>query len=163
MNIGEVQPTIEVIARKYDGSICRTWRMNLIRASSSLIELSGRFEKEIRHPELGVISKGTISMEFFWPSRWYNVFRFIEPDGQFRNLYCNISTPPEFDGATLEYVDLDLDLLVERDGDFRVLDDLEFLENARIFGYPDELVRSARNAVDELTAMIENRMFPFDI
>jgi protein associated with RNAse G/E len=134
----------------------------MVREGSELIELEGTFEAEVAHPELGVISKGTHSREFFWTSRWYNVFRFTEPNGEFRNFYCNVSMPPKFDGSVLEYVDLDLDLLVDRSGVVSLLDDSEFRNNSLSYGYPEDVIDQARNAVLELRELIGERCFPFD-
>ena len=81
-----------------------------------------------------------MSYEFYWLDRWYNVFRFHEPDGQLRNYYCNISLPPRFESSLLEYVDLDIDLLVWPDGNVEVLDREEFQANVARFNYPAEVL-----------------------
>jgi len=122
----------------------------------------GEFETGVAHPDLGVIDRGTISYEYYWLDRWYNVFRFHEPHGEFRNYYCNINLPPTFENGILDYVDLDIDLLVDRQGRVKILDVDEFERNARLFSIPDTVCRSAKLAVDELITLIEKRNFPFD-
>lgn len=122
----------------------------------------GEFDTEIDHPQLGNIKRGTISYEYYWTDRWYNVFRFHEPDGELRNFYCNINMPPRFDNGTLAYVDLDIDLLVWKDFSIELLDMDEFEENAGKFGYPDELRAKAYEALADLKTLIEKREFPFD-
>lgn len=71
--------------------------------------------------------------------------------------------PPRFDDETLTYVDLDIDLLVEPDFSFRVLDLDDFELNARRYNYPPNVKREARRAVDQLIGMIDTRAFPFDV
>lgn len=122
----------------------------------------GVFDRDVEHSELGSICSGTISYEFYWLDRWYNVFRFHEPDGAFRNYYCNINLPPKFDGETLEYVDLDIDVLVWPDQRVEILDRDEFAENLATYGYPIDVITNVDAAVAELLAMIENREFPFE-
>jgi protein associated with RNAse G/E len=69
--------------------------------------------------------------------------------------------PASFDGETLSYVDLDLDILVDPDLSYRVLDVEDFEINARRYRYTEEVRASARQALEELVKMIETRAFPF--
>ncbi|MGB7924713.1 MAG: DUF402 domain-containing protein [Pyrinomonadaceae bacterium] len=161
-NPAPLQRSIIVRAFKYDGTEHRRWRARLMRADSSLIELDALFEEEIRHPLLGTIHRGTISIEYYWPNQWYNVFRFLEPGGALRNYYCNVNVPPVFDSSGLSFIDLDMDILVAPDLSYTILDEDEFLENAVRYGYPPLVRRRAHEALDELAAMIESRRFPFD-
>jgi len=110
---------------------------------------------------LGTISEGTLSAEYYWLDRWYNVFCFRDPQGGFRNFYCNINQPPIFDGEILSYVDLDIDVLVNPDSSFKVLDIEEFESNARRYLYPRELKEKAQQALTELVELIKSKAFPF--
>ena len=65
--------------------------------------LDAVFDKEIDHELLGKVAAGTISVEYYWLDRWYNVFRFSDRTGTFQSFYCNVSMPPSFDGHVLEY------------------------------------------------------------
>jgi protein associated with RNAse G/E len=124
--------------------------------------LDAMFDREIEHDLLGRISSGTLSIEYYWLDRWYNVFRFLNPAGELRNFYCNVNLPPSFDGRVLSYVDLDIDVVVEADFSFRILDLDEFELNAGRFNYPEELQTNARRALEELIELIQTRRFPFD-
>ncbi len=99
----------------------------------------------------------------FWLDRWYNVMRLEEPQGGgLAGWYCNVTTPPQFDGENLYYVDLDLDVRVSAQGDPQVLDEAEFLENSARMGYPPDVIAQARRAVDELLTLVRTAQFPFD-
>ncbi len=152
---------IEVQARKYDGRVHRRWPATVVSQAGTLLVLDAAFAEEIRHPLLGTILPGTLSTEYYWTDRWYNVFRFCEPTGALRNYYCNVNTPAIFDGHTLSFTDLDIDVLIAPDFSFRVLDEEEFQVNSQRYGYPPELARRAHSALDELIALIESRQFPF--
>ena len=41
-----------------------------------LIVLDAVFDAEIQHDLLGPIALGTVSREYYWLDRWYNIFRF---------------------------------------------------------------------------------------
>jgi len=146
---------------KFDGQSHRVWHAEVVRQEGSLIVLDARFPDEIEHDLLGTIASGTHSLEYYWLDRWYNIFRFAQPNGELRNYYCNVNMPPTFAGETLSYVDLDLDILVAPDFSYQVLDEEDFESNSRIYRYPDEVQRNARRAVDELVGMIQTRAFPF--
>jgi uncharacterized protein len=128
---------------------------------NSLLILDAEFDEHIEHEWLGTIPVGTISTEYYWLDRWYNVFRFAEIDGKLKKFYCNINMPPQFDGEVLTYVDLDIDVLVEPDRSFRVLDVDDFERNAKLYNYPIEVQHQAEHALAELVTRIETRAFPF--
>ena len=127
-----------------------------------LLVLDARFDRDIEHELLGTILVGTASVEYYWLDRWYNVFRFSDPTGELRNYYCNINVPPAFDGRVLSYVDLDIDVLVEPNFSYKVLDLAEFEQNKERYAYPIEIQNHARRAVADLIDLIESRSFPFD-
>lgn len=164
MNIDDEFLGKEVIinSRKFDGRIHRNWKAKLCKIENSLLMLVGEFEKEVSHPDLGVIRRGTVSYEYYWLDRCYNVFRFHEPGGELRNFYCNINLPPKFANGVLDYIDLDIDLFVRKDFSYQVLDSEEFEENARKYFYSNELRRSVQNNLSELITLVENKSFPFN-
>lgn len=153
---------IIVNALRYDRSIKRSWSAGLVNDNDGHIVVIGRFSLDVRHDDLGDIAKGTVSIEHFWLDRWSNVFCFYEPDGRFRNYYCNIALPPTFDGQTLEFVDLDLDVVVWP-GEAPVLLDEEELEVSRVkYQIDAETIKRARREADSLMVAAESGEFPFD-
>ena len=103
---------------------------------------------------------------FYWTDRWYNVIELTESGKGLVGFYCNVATPASFDGETLRYVDLQLDVraYLEEDGSLRhvLLDEDEFIEACERYAYPEDVIRKARRAVDDLIALIEAGSFPFD-
>jgi protein associated with RNAse G/E len=152
---------VRVDSLKYDGRLHRSWPARLVSQTGPLVVLEGVFETEVRHGLLGTIAAGTRSTEYYWTDRWYSVFRFREPAGPLRNYYCNINRPAEFDGRTLAFVDLDIDVLVAPDFSHAVLDEEEFETHARRFGYTEEVLGRVAEAREELIRLIEARDFPF--
>ncbi len=151
---------ITINARKYDGSLRRQWTAGVVIQTEELTIAVGRFEFDVEHSDLGLIKQGTVSFEHFWPDRWYNIFRFHDPDGSLRNYYCNVAMPFTLDGGTLEFVDLDIDVVVWPDGRVEVLDRDDFEENSVKFGYDSEVVNMAEAALGELLAIVEAGELP---
>jgi len=152
---------ITVRVHKYDGSEHRSWNAKVLRREGSLFVLDATFDKEIKHDLLGTIASGTKSIEYYWLDRWYNIFRFAAPTGELRSYYCNVNVPPAFDGHVLSYVDLDIDILVEPDLSYRVVDLEDFEQNSERFGYSEDVQTKARQGLEELVELIEARAFPF--
>jgi protein associated with RNAse G/E len=153
--------TVLVNSRKMDNKIHRSWNTKLIEQNASLLILFGEFKNEIIHKHLGVIRRGTLSYEYYWFDRWYSVFRFHEPDGSLRNFYCNINKPPIFENNILNYIDLDIDVIVWNDYQREILDVDEFEENKKKYNYSEKLVKKTKDSLTELLELIDNRHFPF--
>jgi uncharacterized protein len=139
----------------------RTWPAEIVQQQGPLIVLDARFSDEIQHELLGTISCGTISQEYYWLDRWFNIFRFAQPSGELRNYYCNVNVPPLFEGHALTYIDLDIDILVQPDFSYRIVDLDEFEHNANLYHYPELIRQNAAQAMETLVQMIEMRTFPF--
>jgi len=152
---------ISVRVLKHDGSEHRSWRGRLVRRDADLIVLEAEFDTDVSHRLLGEIKRGTRLVEYYWLDRWYNVFRFRRDDGATRLYYCNVNTPPIFDGRCLTYIDLDIDVCVQPDYSYEILDLDEFEANSKRYGYSAEEKAKAVGAVEELLARIRSREFPF--
>jgi len=152
--------TVKVL--KYDGSDHREWSGVLSRRDGSLLQLEAAFSTDVSHESIGQIRRGTRLVEYYWLDRWYNIFRFLHPDGSTRLFYCNVTTPPILEKQVLTYVDLDIDILVLPDFSYDILDADEFEANAGRYAYGEEIKLRSEESVDKLTAMIASREFPFD-
>ncbi len=153
---------VTINSRKYDMNIRRSWNCKLFERRDPLLAFAGEFEMDVDHPDIGFITRGTLSYEYYWLDRWYNVFCFYEPDGTFRNFYCNINMPPTFENNVLDYIDLDIDVLVQPDHSYRVLDLEEFELNSVKFNYSASVILNTMKTLEDVIGSIENRDFPFN-
>ena len=153
---------VTINSRKYDLSLRRSWTCELVEQCDPLLVFVGVFDEDLAHPGLGEIKSGTISYEYYWLDRWYNVFRFHEPDGGFRNYYCNINMPPTFENGVLDYVDLDIDVLVWKDAVYEVVDRDDFEANVLKYGYPDSIREKVEETLVHLIGEIKAQNFPFN-
>jgi uncharacterized protein len=151
---------ITVNSRKFDGTIRKSWTCDVIENDHGRIVAVGRFETDIYHPDLGLIENGTLSYEYFWFDRWYNIFTFVRPDGAFRNYYCNICMPPKLTNGVLDYVDLDIDVLVDADFSFRILDRDDFEKSAALYDYPIDVRVKVETTLAEIIELIGSRNLP---
>jgi protein associated with RNAse G/E len=153
---------IEVHSLKYDKRLSRKWPLQLTERTDSLIIGEGVFSEEINHSQIGRIASGTTTREYFWTDRWFNVFLFISPDRASCSYYCNLSSPVEFDGQILSYVDFDIDLIVDQDLAVRILDEDEFAVNSSMLSYPPDVIENISLAKSDLLDLIRVGAFPFN-
>jgi len=153
---------VTINSRKLDQSIRKSWKCRLVERNDLLLVFVGEFDQAVTHPDLGLIKRGTVSHEYFWLDRWYNVFRFHEPDGELRNYYCNIAMPPIFDNGIVDYVDLDIDIVVWKDRRCEILDFVDFETNSQKYRYSADTISNAQSALHELIELIRRRKFPFN-
>jgi predicted RNA-binding protein associated with RNAse of E/G family len=90
---------------------------------------------------------------FVYPEGWYDFGRFHLRDGTFTGYYVNLIAPPQLEGSVWTMHDLCLDLWLEPDGVFHILDQDEFHE-AVDRGWIDSV--TAHRARDELNRVIDS-------
>lgn len=161
----EAQQIVQIYATNYDGSFHWAHPAYLVEAGDSLVVTSTRPNTEIKR-EGGIYVSPYETRAHYWTDRWFNVIRLELPDRGLFGYYCNIATPLDFDGTTVRYTDLQLDVIVRTDGlgglTHWLADEDEFEVARDRYGYTDELIDRCYAAVEELRRMIDSRTFPFD-
>jgi hypothetical protein len=90
-----------------------------------------------------------------WAASYYD-----HPD-QPISVYVDVTTPAAWDGTTVTLVDLDLDVIVGRDGSLMLDDEDEFDEHRVALGYPEEVVELARRSAADLMSAAGDGREPF--
>jgi hypothetical protein len=86
---------------------------------------------------------------------------FHAPDGEVRT-YVDITTPPRWRFATLQCVDLDLDVVQGRTGRVWVDDEDEFAAHRERWAYPEIVVVSAVASCEAVERAVRRGEAPFD-
>ncbi len=76
-------------------------------------------------------------------------------------VYVDMATPARWSGSTVTMVDLDLDVVLGRDGSLFVDDEDEFEAHQVELCYPEHVVATARCAADEVFDAIADGAEPF--
>jgi protein associated with RNAse G/E len=134
----------------YDGTV-------LHRTADSIV-LEARFSRETMDLGYAVLEHHDRFVEHFFSDRWYNIFEIHSlHDDHLKGWYCNIAQPAVFDADTIEQIDLALDVWINPDGSYHVLDQAEF--NALDLDRTTRL--RAQQAVGELIYLLYHRAAPF--
>jgi protein associated with RNAse G/E len=150
---------VRVVYRKYDGTAHRDYPA-----------------RRLAEDDLGTwlgVSAGTRSVYHGRPSVeqipfvvlvphdawWTGMFN---PPPRTSEVYCDITTPAEWEGDTVRIVDLDLDVVRRRaTGAVELRDEDEFADHRQRFGYPDDVADNAEGAARWLLGALADGTEPF--
>lgn len=148
-------------ATKYDGAAHWIQPFTVVSDDGNLLVARYRARTPI-YTSRGEFRSPYDSCVYFWRDRWFNVFRLSRPRCGIALWYCNVTTPPRLEGNRLSYIDLDLDVSVRPDGCIELLDSDEFEAHRQHYGYPEDVVRNAREAAQSVAKLARKGEFPFD-
>lgn len=145
---------------KHDGSLHRTWAKGFVIEASderivAITDLTWVIEADKRR---WLTREPAIC--FFYPDRWYNVICMIRKRGIY--YYCNLASPSIYDGEAIKNIDYDLDIKVDSEYGYFVLDEDEYAEHAESMGYSKEVCQVVERAMEKLKCDIEEHASPFD-
>jgi protein associated with RNAse G/E len=151
---------VSVVSRKHDGSFHRLWKKGWVVQREPLVIRVDAGEHVVEADGREWWSPFPVFL-WFHPSLWFNVMILCKEEGT--GYYCNIASPPCFDAIEQRYVfvDYDLDVRVETDGSFQVVDRDEYLANAKRFGYPVEVKTRVNAGLEELLKRLQEKQVPF--
>ena len=97
---------------------------------------------------------------YFFKDCWFNIIAQLKKEGI--SFYCNIASPFIIEEGTIKYIDYDLDLRIFANGEYKILDRMEYKYHKRIMNYSDDLDKSINKALDELIKLYENKAIYFN-
>jgi hypothetical protein len=98
------------------------------------------------------------------PGQWWTAYFNAVPHGVNAHVvYVDVNTPAVWNDLTVEMIDLDLDVVLDAGGAAEVLDEDEFLEHSRRFGYTDDVIARSRSTAAHLHGALEAGAEPFGL
>lgn len=151
---------VEIHAFKHSGSLHRSWRKAIVIEKENNQLVLGNYHAKVFESDGRSWHTQEPAITFFMEKKFFNVIAMIKKDGIY--FYCNLASPYIYDKEGVKYIDYDLDIRVTPDFSYVILDENEYLENKRLFKYPQDLQKVIKNQLDELEQMIYNRDLPFN-
>ncbi len=150
---------IVVHSYKHDGSIHRIWTTaNLVEQDDKKTIIANKRTKVIEHNGRFWFTREP-SVTWFFKDRWFNVIGILREQGIY--YYCNIASPFLIDDEALKYIDYDLDIKVQPDGNYRILDRKEYNVHKQKLAYPNDLRDILEKELHILRTWIEKEEGPF--
>jgi uncharacterized protein len=146
---------------KHDGRKHRGW--------VKLYELPGEKGVMWIEPDTSVVESNGSEWSSPFPviywvhsEKWYNVAVLCKETGT--GYYCNVASPIKYEDEqdTYTFIDYDVDLIVNEDGVYEVVDEEELTEHAQAMQYPSDILHKIAEATAELVALFEAQEGPFD-
>ena len=97
---------------------------------------------------------------YFFKNEWFNIISQMKKDGIY--YYCNIATPFIIEEGTIKYIDYDLDLRIFPNGEYKILDRLEYEYHKKLMGYSKELDQVINNSLTLLITKYKEGALMFD-
>ncbi len=157
----------QVVVRKlkFDGSVKYSWPGDLLDLQEGAWAVV--HHDPTRHTKLGPDSRP----EGGEPAHLLHYLGLAGPvtvlfayslDGEFLDAKCDAAFPATLEVERLDFVDLDLDVVVLPGWQHYVRDQEVFAERAVTMGYTDEAKRTAHLGILHALRMVRRRAFPFD-
>ncbi len=151
---------IQIHSYKHDKQLHRVWdNIKVLEETNNLmvvanfktrvIESNGRFWKT-KEPAIC----------FFYNDCWYNVIAMLKDDGVY--YYCNLSSPFVLDDEGIKYIDYDLDVRIDPNYKYKILDKEEYKRHSMEMKYSDEIKFIIESSLEELINVIHEKKGPFN-
>lgn len=143
---------------KFDGSAKPAWQGDLVEATDEWLVVYYQ-----RPPH--VTGAGQIvahALRYFSPVHPLSVFVCFDDLGAVLEYQCDAGLPAVLRGRTIEFVDLDLDLMAFEDGTSFVRDRETFARNSAAMSYSAEAVAAAEAGVRLAVELFERCACPFN-
>ena len=151
---------LQIHCYKHNGKIHRTWDEAVLLDIKKNYLVFGNNKTKVTEAEGNVWRTKEPAIIYFFKDKWFNIIAQLKKDGIY--YYCNIATPFIIEDNTIKYIDYDLDLRIFPNGDYKVLDELEYKYHSRVMNYSEELDFVIRNSLQELIQCYESQLHVFD-
>lgn len=153
---------VRILSLKYGNIPHYEWRGKLLEKTNDYIIIKSSAPRKLIHHTKGeTFDIPGYGIEYFSLSDWYTVSLTVI-DGKVDNYYCNIALPSLFDGDTISFVDLDLDVTYTKEKGWFIEDVDEFFIHHHTFGYSKALRDKAIKTCRSLLQKAKNGESPFD-
>lgn len=147
--------SVKVVSYDYKRDSYKTWNSSIIDQDREKILTCHEYPFIITNSS-GEVKRFNIAVavtHFF--NRWFNIIAVFNKKKTFIHWYVNLTTPIQFDGTTITYEDLLLDLRVRLDFSWELLDQDEY--DAHVSELGAETVDMVNKTMQELTTLLSTK------
>jgi protein associated with RNAse G/E len=145
---------------KHDKSLHRVWKNEFVLENNDEMIIVANKKTRVVEDNGRFWYTKEPSVSFFYKKRWFNIIGILKKDDLC--FYCNIASPILYDDEALKYIDYDLDIKVESDFSFNILDMNEYNRNQKRMNYSEDIKKILIQEMNELKVKVINRELPFN-
>jgi protein associated with RNAse G/E len=154
--------TVSVHSTKYDGSLHYRYSTTLVHEEANVLMLYMRPGTQIESYRGASIAEHH-NLQLYWSDRPYNLHVSWYADWRPLLHYVNVATPAVWKNATVNFIDLDLDIIWRSStGEVFLDDEDEFALHQVRYAYPSDLIEQSLRSSAEVRQLIAQRSYPFD-
>lgn len=150
---------------KYDGSVKSLWEGELVENSAEINWLTVHHHPKKHRkykPDGTPLQADRLLIHFFNIAHPITVLMNFDENHQFAGAKCDAALPAKHNGDLIEFIDLDLDVVVNQDLSYYVQDEAEFEQHRVSMNYSEATVRQAHTGIALAKTLLKQRLFPFD-
>jgi protein associated with RNAse G/E len=149
---------VETRKLKFDGSAKPSWHGDLVDAVEDRW-LVVFFER----PPYAIRGEAVVfALQFYGMRQPLSVLVCFDAAGRAMEWQCDAGLPARIMGRVIEFIDLDLDVMVNPDGTYYVRDLEDFEARSTAMGYSEEARQAAWKGVALALLLVKRRRYPFD-
>ena len=148
---------------KFDEMLRSEWEGDLLPSpDADWVLIIHHPDRHLKFTNSGVETSGALFLHCCNVVEPLTILFQYSPEGQFQEAKCDAALPAVWKDDSLEFVDLDMDLIVAPDFSFQMRDEVQFAQNRIRLGYPDKVVGQAHRGMALSRQLVRSRVFPFD-
>ena len=151
---------LQIQCYKHNGNVHRSWDEAILLDEKKDYMVFGNNKTKVTEAEGNVWCTKEPAVMYFFKDKWFNVIAQLKKDGIY--YYCNIATPFIIENDTIKYIDYDLDLRIFPNGEYKILDELEYKYHSRVMNYSEDLDFVIRSSLHELIQSFNSHSPIFD-
>lgn len=151
---------LQIQCYKHNGNIHRAWDEAVLLDVKKDYMVFGNKKTLVTEAEGNFWKTKEPAIMYFFKDKWFNIISQLKKDGIY--YYCNIATPYIIEDDTIKYIDYDLDLRIFPNGDYKILDRMEYKYHKKIMNYSKELDIAIKNGLDELIKLYKSNGVMFN-
>jgi protein associated with RNAse G/E len=128
---------------KADGSVYRKWRARIQYMDESTLVTIAPLGDPVEDSKKGLWYINFSLRSYYWFDKPYNLLEVFAPDGSLAEIYLNVASKPEIMDGILHFSDFELDVSRRPPNKSKIIDQDEFAEAIRKFGYSAEFQQQA--------------------
>jgi len=151
---------LQIQCYKHNGKVHRAWNEAIVLDVKKDYIVFGNNKTMVIESEGTYWKTKEPAVMYFFKDKWFNIISQIKKDGIY--YYCNIATPFIIEEGVIKYIDYDLDLRVFPNGDYKILDKLEYEYHKKLMSYGKDLDKVIKKSLDELISLYKEEALMFD-
>lgn len=152
--------SFKMVSKKHDGSFHRSWEQNYLLHYENGILIGGNDQTIVTEQNGKQWRTFEPALFYFNQQNWFNIVIIFRNEIFF--YYCNICSPFKCVNNELHYTDYDIDVIVDHDYSYKIIDEEEYEENLLKYKYPLSYQKEIIKGKNELIMMVEKNQSPFN-